>query len=330
MDTSKILEVFRIIFPVFATMSLGVVLRRRNLMNDNQQKFLTDLAFYFALPALIFSKLSVQPFFLLLNPVLIWGTILPMGLILVLYAFAALVLRMRSTVAAPFITGTFWANVGYMGFPLVAMAFGDEQGLAMAAIINSISMPLFIIIAFVIMGVSSRSKELRLLQSVKSAIINPIIIASALGLLTSFILSFFNLNTRADALPQPIIIIATSAYSFLQMIASMGLPLALIAVGGSLNLKSAAHHIPLLLLTVLGKLLLLPLLTYFLITVFFENVQQEVLGVAVLLMATPVAVASTVVSARYETDTAFVYSLVAISTIVSSITIPFWLYILLS
>ncbi len=324
---NRILEVFRIIFPVFAIMGLGIILRKRNLMNDNQQKFLTDLAFYFALPALIFTELAVQPFYLLLNPVLILGTMIPMGIVFLLYTVLSKIMGIKGVLAAPVIFGTFWANVGYMGFPLVSMAYGEKQGIAMAAIVNAISMPVFVVIAFLLMSIYGKSHEKRLLHSIKAAFINPIIIASFCGLLASLLLS--SLNLKSEAIPDWITLITSSFYSFLDMAGTMGLPLALIAVGGSLRIGQMGKHLNLLLLTISCKLLILPLITYFFIIVVFQNAQREALGVSVLLMATPVAVASTIVSARFKIDTQFVSSLVALSTILSSVTIPVWLYILL-
>ncbi|KMQ49675.1 transporter [Chitinispirillum alkaliphilum] len=329
MDSIRIFEVLRVIFPVFAIMGLGKILFRKKLMNKVHQEFLNDIAYYIALPALIFVELAVQPFDLLLDPVLIFAPLLSLGAVFIVFTLIALVFKIKGPLAAPLIFGTVWANVAYMGFPLVSMAFEDEKGLAMAAIINAIPMPVFVVISFVVMGLYNHSKDKNLLHHIRPAVVNPIIIASALGLLSSFILSSFGLNSADNNTPQWVFVTGSAFHSFLQMIGTMGLPLALLSVGGTLSLASMGKNVSLLLLTVFGKLLLAPFLTYLIIVNLFPGADKTALGVSVLLMATPVAVATSVVSPRFNVNSQFVLSLLAVSTLLSSITMPFWLYILL-
>ncbi|MDG5814298.1 AEC family transporter [Chitinispirillales bacterium ANBcel5] len=330
MELSRVFEVLRIIFPVFALMGVGKVLRVKNIMDAGNQRFLSDLAYFFALPALIFAELVTQPFGELLNPVVIFGTIIALSLVFILYTAGVLLFRPRRNIASAVIFGSLWANVAYMGFPLISIAFGDDQGLVMAAVVNAISMPLFVTVSFIVMGLFSGREDSGFLNSVKGAVINPVIIAAVLGLFVSWLLSALGYNGVSEKQP-PLLLaqIGSAVHTFFKLTGTMGLPLALLAVGGTLSFDSVGKNFLPLSLTIGGKLILLPLVTYFVIQIIFPSAQSTAISVAVVLMATPVAVASSVVSVRYNVEEQFVSSLLAISTALSAVTLPIWLYFLL-
>ncbi len=329
MDSARIFEVLRITLPVFGVIGIGNFLSRRNIMNEDHQRFLNDLAYYLSLPALIFVELASQPFYKLLDSVLIFSTLISISIIFILYSAGALIFRLKGGLAAAVIFGTYWANVTYMGFPLASSAFGIEQGLAKAAIINAFSIPVFVAVSFIMIGFTSERGQRNIVASVRNALLNPVILAALTGLAVAWIISALKLNSSSGSVPLPLKEAAMSAKAFLRLVGTMGLPLALLAVGGKLRIKAIGRHFVPLSFTVLGKLILLPLITIAVFKLLFPAADKMVAGVAVLLMATPVAVATSVVSSKFKVEEQFVSSLLAVSTILSIITIPLWLYFIL-
>ncbi|MFW5813634.1 MAG: AEC family transporter, partial [Fibrobacterota bacterium] len=224
---------------------------------------------------------------------------------------------------------TYWANAAYIGFPLVSSAFGSERGLALAAVVNAFSLPVFIAVAFVLLGMSREDREGNVFHSIRSALVNPIIIAAVSGLLVAWISSALKLNNENESLPLVVKEAAASVNSFLRLVGTMGLPLALLAVGGKLHFRAFKKNMIPLSLTVAGKLIFLPLVTFLVIKTLFPSADKVETGVAVLLMATPVAVATSVVSSKFKVEEQFVSSLLVVSTVLSIVTIPLWLYIIL-
>ncbi len=329
MDFDKAIQALTISIPVFAMMGLGRWFRSAGVMQDDHRDFLNKITYTFALPALIFRGLAVQPVQQLLNPALILATLAAVAGATVVYALLASVLRLRGGFAAAFIFGTFWANVSYMGFPLASNAFGAKSGFALAAIVNAFTMPAFVILGFLLIGVYARAGEQSFTKRVTAAFTNPVVAAAFAGMLCAWILDFFRTPAGGLSLPEWLLTSGKIAGSFLELVGSMGLPLALIAVGASLRFEAISANAGPLALTVAAKLIGLPLATLLLFNWLFPQSDPAARGVAVLLMATPSAVASYVVARQLRVAEDFVSALLVVSTGLSVITIPVWLYFVL-
>ena len=107
---------------------------------------------------------------------------------------------------------------------------------------------------------------------------------------------------------------------------AMGLPLALMTIGAALHLGKVKEHRWALAAVVTGKLVLMPLVTLLVARALFPAAPTATVAVAVLLSACPNAVASYVIACKTGVDEGFVASLLALSTALSIITIPTWLY----
>jgi len=323
MDTAKFLEILRITVPVFALLGLGNFLSRIGKMTDAHQSFLNWFVYYICLPALIFAGMATQPFSDLLNVRFILGTLLPMLAVFVIFVILALILRLDKKIAVVMIFGTYWANVAYMGFPLAESAFG-VRGFLLAAIVNAVTMPILVAVSFVMIGLCS-DKPQSLLVSLRGAFFNPVILASIAGLTFSWLLGFVD----TGALPVAIKEMFGIGGIILKNIGAMGISIALLAVGGKLRFRSFGKHALPLSLTVGGKLILLPLMTFCAMHFFFPDAPKEDAAAAVLLMAMPTAVTGAVIAAKFKLNEEFTSSVLATSMLFGIIMIPFWLYIVL-
>lgn len=328
LDWSRLQDVLIICIPVFAIIALGKILERRGVLNDDHRNFANWLTYNFALPALIFRGVAQQRLADLINIPLVVGPLCGILVVTVIFILLARVLKLRGSLAAAFVFGTFWANVSYMGFPLATNAYGS-QGMSLAAVYNGFVMPVFLILAFSLIAVYGGGTHGSFVDKIKRAVINPIVLAALLGILTALAAELFRDDQGGLIMPGVIHASLAITDSFLKLIGGMGLPLALLAVGSSMHFAQIRQRIGILTLVLTGKLILLPLLVLVAIKLFFPDTDPTATAVAVILSATPNAVASFVVSRQIGVEEGFVSSMLVISTALSVVTLPAWLYIVL-
>jgi len=327
-DFLRALDVLVVCVPVFAVMGMGKVLELRGQLGVERRQFINWVVYTFALPALIFREVSQQRFDSFLDPAL---TLWPLGAVLILVVTTVLLaklLRHRGAFAAAFIYCTFWANVTYMGFPLCQNAFGPA-GLAKAAIYNAVVMPFFILTGYTLIGLYGGGQAMTWRSKLRLAALNPVVLAAVLGIVVALVGEQCRDTTGALVLPAGITALIALVGSFLGLIGSMGLPLALLAIGASIHWQQTKAHLGALAYTVAAKLVILPLLTYLGLRLFFPGADPVVAGVVVMLAATPNAVACYVISCQMGVEEGFVSSALVLSTAMSVITLPVWLYVVL-
>jgi len=328
MDTQKALEVLAICLPVFAVMGIGKLLDIRGWLTADHRRTINGLIYYAALPALILNAVARQRVSEFVNPALLVPGFIAVGLLMAIYSLIARCMRFHHGFAAAFVFGTFWANVTYMGFPLANNAFKDE-GLALAAVYNAFLMPAFIILGLMLIGIYGKQEDDSWPARIKSIVTNPILLAALLGIILAASAEPFRADSGSLVLPGAITVFLKISGSFLELIGSMGLPLALLTIGGSLHFSKVREHRLALALVIAGKLLLMPLLTLIFTNLLFPEARPETRAVAVLLASTPNAVASYVVAAKAGVDESYVSSMLVISTALSVMSIPACLYFVL-
>jgi predicted permease len=297
-------------------------------MTSDQLAFVNRLIYAVSLPALIYLGVAGQTLDRLMHPAIVISTM--GGFLLAAAVFAALLflLRVPGDVRAPFVYGVFWANTAYLGFPLATSAFGMTEGLALAGVVNAFTMVGFNVLGYILIHLWHREKEGRGGRELARMMLSPIIVSAVGGVLTVVAV---DLTGARPIMGQGIVLPALLRIGegFLKLVGGMGLPLALISVGASLRLHAVRGRLGLIGLTVAGKLILTPALTFALLTFFFPSAEPAARGVAVLLMATPASVASYVISRRHGVAPDFVATHLVLSTALSMITIPIWLYFLI-
>lgn len=325
MDTSKFIEILRITAPVFATLALGNILSRMGKMTDSHQAFLNWLVYYISLPALIFVGMATQPISSLLSPEIVLGTLFPMLAMFVIAILVTLVLRFDRKTAIVVIFGTYWSNVAYMGFPLTDSAFG-ATGFLCAAIVNAVSMPILIAMTFVMLGFCSDKKQ-SVGASLWSALANPIILASIAGILFAWAADAM----RGAGISPPVAVAETFGICeiILRNVGTMGLTLALLAIGGRLRFRAIGKNAFPVSIAVVGKLVVLPLMALLMMRWFWPGAERDIAGATVLLMTMPTAVTGAVIAAQFKLDEDLVSSTIVICMVAGVVMIPVWLYVVL-
>lgn len=326
MDWARLQDILVVCIPVFAMIALGKGLELRGILGRDRRNFINWLTYNLALPALIFRGVATQRFIELFDMPLLAGPACAIIITCLIFVLLALALKIRGPLAAAFIFGTFWANVSYMGFPVANNAYGSE-GMTSAAIYNAFVMPFSVILGFLMIGIYGDSKSGGgIAKRIRAAFLNPLVISAFLGIVTALVAEVFRNPEGRLQLAAPVSALLELAGSFLDLIGAMGLPLALLSIGGSMHFTETKKRMGLLALVLTGKLIILPLLTLLIIRIFFPGADTVTLGVAVMLTAMPNAVASFVVARQIGVEEGFVSSMLVISTVLSIFSLPVWLY----
>lgn len=334
LNNEKVIEVLVITIPIFLLTLAGKLLDKKQILTSDSKKTISWITYNLALPALIFTSFMESDSGKLFSlNLLILSLLAIFGTGSLLYLFSNLT-GLSPTKRAATTYCSFWGNNGYMGIPLAMSAFhgaGGIDGKAMGAVINGVATPFFIVLSLILMYQAHKNKNIDKAAMKKEAlktVFNPVMITLALGTLLSFVkttyLSSFTpgpvVNAGFDILMQA-----------LSLIGDMGLPLALILVGSNLKIREISKDRLPLVATITGKLIIAPLFVFWGAKLLFPQWvadQPQIFSALVLLNAVPAAVASYIISDKMAVEPEFVSSSLVLSTAISIISIPVWLYFL--
>ena len=291
----------------------GYLVARFKLLPDTASQVLSRFVFVIALPALIFRSLShidVAEFF---N----WQYIGALGGgMLIMFCLGMLVARIAfpgrpATLALHGLTAMY-SSTAYIGLPLILTVFGDAArapGIIGAVITGLVFSPLAIVIAELDRG---RHGNNRLWSPLLKVLIRPPIIAVVAGL---------SVSASGIAVPVPVT-------SFFALLGGAFVPCALFAAGlfiAGCSIRGASAEISWL---VGAKLILHPLITWWLAFHLFE-LSALYATVAVIQAALPSGVPVFVLAQQYQTFVTRSSAVIAISTAISLLTISMLFVLLL-
>ncbi|MGE5241453.1 MAG: AEC family transporter [Bacteroidota bacterium] len=278
-------QVFGVVLPLFALILCGYLARKKNLLNETSTAGLVNVVYYFLLPAFLFMKTLGST---LQHGVdwrlcgsyygaaaLIFGIAVLTGRWLYRHQGTALLIR---GLAATF------SNTGYMGVPLLILAFGD------AAIAPAVTIVVFDSI-LVLTGGSilmeiARGQGVHWTHALGSALrgipTNPLIMSVPVAL--AFLL-------LGIALPPPVKV-------FADLLSSAAIAAALIALGATLAVPAAGVRRSDVWEVIVLKLLAHPVAVYVLARYVFGLGELD-LKVAVIMASLPVAVNIYILASRY-------------------------------
>lgn len=283
-----LLEVLSIIAPVALLATIGFVWVRRGLAYD--VAFVSRLSMTLSTPCLIFMALVRSK----VDPALLRDTVLAA---IVAYVAVGVVVwglvRLLRLDPASYWAPLAFGNTGNIGLPVALFAFG-QPGFDLAVVIFAVMAILsFTFGVWVIAGGGSPA----------SAIREPLVGGTILG--SVFLVMGWNLPEWAAA--------------SLDLIGQMAIPLMLITLGVAIARLQPRALGPAFALC-LVKLVICIAVPLAVGLAF--GLPRMTLGVLVLQVATPVAVTSYMLAARYETSPDEVAGLVVVSTLLSVVAIP--------
>ncbi len=288
------------LFPVFALILFGSMLKRFRLTNDTFLETSDKLIYYIFFPALLFWKIGGASIVLFSSSGLYQAVICSVLTVFLLSSLFIKLYKVPAYKAGTFSQCCYRFNT-YIGVAIVYNALGEE-GIQQFGIIIGIIIPIVNVLAVsMLIWFSEQQMPIgnRIGQTVKALISNPLIIACICGIV------YANLQIGF-----PHFIDNT-----LQLASFVTLPLALLSIGGGLTLSRMKDHLNLSLIASLFKLLVLPLTGYLFFKLF--SVSGLSLQVGMIFFSLPTSAALYVLSSQLNSDTNLASASIALSTILS-------------
>ena len=306
-------NILNIVLPVFSVIALGWLLRRWGLIDAAVLKQTNRLVYYVCLPLLLFYKIGTADFFANFNGRLILGSIIAVAITFVASYFYTVFRKYPLDARGVFSQGSFRGNIAYMGLAITLNAYG-ETGLTKAGILMGFLVPflnLFAILALLWPHRGSGEQRGAVFW-LRQVALNPLIIASFLGIIWSFL-----------ALPLPLVFERS-----LNIATGMTLPLALLALGGGFSLEKLRGDLVKATLSSGLKTIWMPILAAVLL--ISMGVRGIDLSIGVLIAGTPAATATYIMADQLGGDAELAGTIVMLSTLFSAVTYTLALLILSS
>ena len=298
-----------IVVPIFFIVFLGFLLRRYRVIDDNFVNTASRLVFTITLPALVFMSISRTDFKAVFNPeLLMLFIVFTLVCVAVLWWLTGR-LNMPGNTRGVFIQGAFRGNFGIVGLAVCFNMFA-EPGLAQASILLACVIPLYNVLSVLVLSLPHKDKQVSGGRIIKDIATNPLIIAVVLALPFSYY--SWHLPVIGDAIGN--------------YFASLTLPLALLAIGGSLNLKSLRNSSVAATWATTLKLLIFPI-TGTLIA-WLCGFRGQDIGILMVLYGCPTAAASFVMAKAMQGDAQLAANIILTTTLGCVLTLSAGIYLL--
>lgn len=309
---NNIIFTANIVAPVFLIVAIGYLAKRFDIINENFVEVTSKFVFNVSLPVFIFLKI----FNLDLSQALEFSQIgyIYAGTIITYFIiwFASLPFIKDGRNLSVFVQGAYRSNYAIVGLAIISNLLGNSA-LGKASIILAFVLPLYNVLAVIVLTIPLRNeRKLDLKSALIEIILNPLILA----VLFALPFSYFKIQ-----LPEMVL----STGEFLSLVA---LPLALIGIGGSLNLEEIKKASQLAFTASAIKIILLPLvLTYGAYLFGFRN---DDLGIMFVIFACPTAIVSFIMAEAMGANSKLAGNIVLISTVGSVFTFAIGIILLKS
>lgn len=299
-----------IVAPIFFIVSLGYLLMRLRIIDQGFIDTSSRLVFTITLPVLVFMSISRMNFQAVFNPQLM-GYFVVSTLIIVPFIW----LISRYFIKDPadlgvFIQGSFRGNYGIIGLAISFNMFGNS-GLALASLLLVCVIPLYNVLSVLALSLPmQQSSGPSIIRPIKEIARNPLIIAVLLALPFSYY--GWGLPSVGDKI---------GTY-----FANLTLPLALLAIGGSLNLKSLRNTSGQSGWSTLIKLIIMPLILT--LGAWLYGFKGQELGILFVLFGCPTAAASFIMAKAMGGNAQLAANIILTTTLGSLITLSSGIYFL--
>ena len=290
------MEVFVRLSGLLVVLLAGTGLRWSGILNDARTVRLNTVAYYGALPALVFTATYNQDITAVVTRELVVGVV---GVLLSTAALAWVVTAHRNTPArrGVAVIQSYHSNLAYLGLPLVAATF-DSEVTAIASVVLGLGsltqVPITVLLLVTITGVETQLRS-QLAELAK----NPVLIALLVGITVG----------SAGLSVDPTVVVG------LDLLAAFALPLALLCVGATLRVDNASIDWRATGFIVGLKLVVMPALAW--IGFSALDVGAATFTAAVVMLGTPTAVSTYVFATELGGDSEFASLNVFVSTLAS-------------
>ncbi len=291
------------IFPVFAMIITGRILKQTKFINDGFLNISDRLIYFIFFPTMLFWKIGASSNKAGFDFNIIYASLFTIVFIFALSTFYIIIFKVRDFDAGSFSQSCFRFNT-YIGFAVIINALGDE-GIRLFGIIISFSIPIINILSISLLSwysgdLSADGTEKSRISTMAGSIVkNPLIIACAGGLIFS-----------GTSLEFPEFI-----SNFFHLISTASLPLALISIGGSFTFGKLKDYMNLSIVSSIFKLIIFPLSGF--ASLYFFGVSGAAFKTGMIFFSLPTATSIYVLSSQMNSNTDLASSAIVLSTALS-------------
>lgn len=302
------------VFPLIILMLLGFCLKQgKPGLLKNPKEFFNQadrFVFHVALPVYIFREIANADVKNIFNINLVIYCVSGIILSFFLLFLIVPVFIKKKTSGGAFIQGVYRSNFAILGVPLAGNLFGGN-GSATAALILPFAIPLFNILAVIILTINSENSENldnpenlgNILKIIFGIITNPLIIAIVIAV--PFML--FRIS-----LPEVM-------QKSVDYIANMSTPLALISLGAGIDLQVLKSKVKLSIIASVFRTVICPVI--FVVPAILLGFRDAALVVIFVLFAAPTAVSSYIMAKNMKSDYELAGQIVVLTTIICPVTV---------
>ena len=296
--------------PVFLVIVAGFILKQIGILNESFVKCANKYNFKVTLPVLLFVDLSATDIIGDFNLTYVLFCAITTAVVFFGLWIGARLFLKDKTIVGEFVQAAYRSSAAILGVAFIQNIYGDS-GMAPVMIIGCV--PLFNVFAVLVLtfeGEKNGNGAEHIKQSIINIAKNPIIIAIALGVVASISQIHF-----------PEIIDKT-----LSSFAKMASPLALITIGAGFEGKKAIAKIKPTMAAAIIKLLVLPVI--FLPIAVKLGFRDQALIALVIMLGSPTTPSSYIMAKNMGHEGVLTSSVVVATTLLSSITLTFWIFAL--
>jgi len=297
-----------VVAPIFLLMCVGAFLKKVKIFDDKFLVKANTFAFQVLFPVLLFNNIYKSKVSGEVNIKLIIFAIAVVFAIIGITLFAVPKFEKDNKNRGIIIQGLYRSNFVLFGVSLSQNIFGDA-GLAAVTTLVAIIIPIYNFMAVIILDMFSNDKS-DIKKNIISIVKNPLIIGSVLGIIVSALgikLPVFIENTIGD-------------------MADMATPLALMALGGDIEINNIRKNLNYISVVTIGKLLVIPAVV--IVIAYVSGFRGPELGALFSMVAPSVAVSSYTMAQQYDCNYELAGQLVFVSTMFSPFTIFIFIFML--
>lgn len=298
--------------PIFVIIILGGILNKTGLLTEGFTAVADKFVFKIALPVQLFRDIAVMD----LKQDFAWDFVLfCIGATTVMFGVCFLLGRIfikDRSMAGAFSQASARGSAAILGIAFVENIYGNA-GMTPMMIVAAV--PLFNIYSVIILCLSSAEGKINkalIKKTLKGVVTNPIIIGIIIGAIWSLI-----------GLPYPAILSKSVSY-----ISSTATPLALLVLGATFKGKEAIQKIKPTLAAAFLKLIAIPA-AIFPIAINLGFRGSELVAIMIML-ASPTTVTCYIMAKNMGGDETLSASVVMMATLLSSITLTLWVFLIRS
>lgn len=296
--------------PVFLVMVIGYILKLMGKVNDNFCTVANDINYKITLPALLFMDISstnIREVFDL--KYVLYCAVVTSVCFGAIWGLSKVFVKNKTEVGA-FVQGSFRGSAAVLGIAFIQNMYGNG-GMAPLMIIGAV--PLYNIFSVIVLTFEGEDNNGK---NIKNAFINicknPII----LSILAGVAVSLLNINF-------PVMLDKT-----LESVAKLATPLALLVIGAGFEGRKAIAKLKITFVGALIKLVIQPAI-FLPIAACLGFSGDKMIAILVMLGA-PTTASCYIMAKAMHNDTVLTSSLVVMTTLLSSVTLTVWIFILKS